>query len=165
MKTTEFVCNACKSVFCLPITIYDSKGTSEPKMYEKSTGCPSCRFDGYDKKELISLNKKELSQYIQLTREIERENNKLISMKESGKNTSELYELIENNKLRQMTLLIKTQQFIYSIDDSLTRQIFELRYIKGLKWAAVATETGGYYSADYVRIIHDRYLKSRSAAF
>ena len=53
------------------------------------------------------------------------------------------------------------EAFIYSIEDSLTRQIFILRYIKGEfrpSWVKVANDIGGGNTADGVRMIHARYM-------
>ena len=51
--------------------------------------------------------------------------------------------------------------FVESIEDSLTRRIFEYRYIRsGCKsWTKVAIALGGDNTQDSVRKIHDRYLK------
>lgn len=100
--------------------------------------------------------KKELRQYILLKREIEKTELRL-----GEEDNSDMREMLENNKLRCTALLMKTQQFIFSIEDSGMRQIFEARYIKGLDWAGVAVYMGGYYSKDYLRITHDRYLQKR----
>lgn len=154
MKTTKFICGECNCRFEVPTEVYDSYGTSEPEKFDKRLGCPFCKSDRIEKQQ--ALSKDELSQYIYLKRETERMSERLLS----NKDNVELYELVQNNKLRCMALMLKTQSYIYSIDDSLTRQIFELRYIKGLKWAGVAAELGGYLSEDYVRIVHDRFLKS-----
>lgn len=53
------------------------------------------------------------------------------------------------------------EEFIYAIKDSLTMQVFEIRYMKRNKtWENVAKEVPGNYSEDYIRqCIHDKYLK------
>ena len=56
----------------------------------------------------------------------------------------------------------RIERFVSSISDSLTRRIFELRYIKGdycPSWNAVAFAVGGGNTADGVRKIATRYLK------
>ena len=52
------------------------------------------------------------------------------------------------------------ERFIDSIDDSLTRRIFEYRYMVGGRksWVKVAALIGGGNTPDGVRMIHDRYL-------
>lgn len=160
MKQTEYICTHCRKRFKNPAVIYESHGITAPQKYKRTLGCPVCGYEGIEEVRTIRATKHQLRQYLMLNREIERESTKLMSMKAKGEDGAELFEMIENNKLRCMAQLLKTQQFIYSIDDSLIRQIFELRYIKGLKWSGVASALGGYYSEDYVRITHDRYLKS-----
>lgn len=50
------------------------------------------------------------------------------------------------------------EKWIEDIEDIQTRQVFEYRYLKGLKWEMVAKKTG-IISGDTARIsIHDRYL-------
>lgn len=56
----------------------------------------------------------------------------------------------------------RIERFVSSISDSLTRRIFELRYIKGdycPSWNAVAFAVGGGNTADGLRMLADRYLK------
>lgn len=53
------------------------------------------------------------------------------------------------------------ENFIYDIEDSLTRRIFEYRYIKGSKqptWREVAFRIGGGNTADSVRKSHERFF-------
>ncbi len=160
MKTTEYICTHCQKRFKNPIVIHNRHATAAPEKFQRTYGCPSCGYDGIEEIRSLRATKKELRSYLLLCREIEKESVRLTAMKARGEDTSELYEMIENNKLRCTALLLKTQQFIYSIDDSLIRQIFELRYLKGLKWSGVAAGLGGFYTEDYVRITHDRYLKT-----
>lgn len=49
-------------------------------------------------------------------------------------------------------------RFVYSIDDSLTRQIFTLRYCAGHIWVDVAAKVGGNNTEDSVKKIVYRYL-------
>ena len=161
MKTTEYICTHCRKRFKNPTVIYNRHVTAAPEKYQKSYGCPICGYEGIEEIRSLRATKNELRRYLLLCREVEKESTRLTAMKARGEDTSELYELIENNKLRCTALMLKTQQFIYSIDDSLMRQIFELRYLKGMKWSGVAAGLGGFYSQDYVRITHDRYLKAR----
>lgn len=68
-----------------------------------------------------------------------------------------LLERIHTLKQRKQRI----EEYIFAIDDSLTRQIFEERYIKGgyrPSWQRVATEIGGGNTADGVKMIHHRYL-------
>ena len=57
----------------------------------------------------------------------------------------------------------RIEEYIYSINDSLTRRIFEYRYIKGdykLSWQRIAVIIGGGNTADGVRMVHARYINS-----
>ena len=63
------------------------------------------------------------------------------------------------SQLKQTKLDI--ENFIDSIDDSLTRRIFEYRYIKGNvmpSWQTVAFKVGGGNTTDSVRMIHNRFF-------
>ncbi|MBQ8605556.1 MAG: hypothetical protein IJ408_02365 [Clostridia bacterium] len=158
MKTTKYVCQNCKRGFETPGVAYDSHKTSMPRAYEEYAVCPHCGSTAFEDAP-ETPTKRELRQYSMLKREIEAERLRLSDMDEKDEDYAVLYEMIENNKMRCTVLMIKLQEFIYSIDDSLLRQIFTLRYVDGLSWDSVAAKTGGYYSADYLRIMHDRYLK------
>ena len=50
------------------------------------------------------------------------------------------------------------EEFINTIDDSLTRQIIALRYINDFPWQQIACSIGGGNTADGVRKQHDRFL-------
>ena len=65
---------------------------------------------------------------------------------------------IEAKNKQCMAEIIRLSNYISDIDDSLTRQIFMLRYINGLCWTQVAFSIGGDNTADSVRKTVDRYL-------
>lgn len=48
--------------------------------------------------------------------------------------------------------------WINDIEDALTREIFRLRYINGLKWRDVAQRLGGGNTENGIKSIHHRYL-------
>ena len=52
----------------------------------------------------------------------------------------------------------QTEQFICSINDSLTRRIMRFRVIDGLKWREVAQKIGGNNTEDGVRAIYNRFM-------
>lgn len=54
----------------------------------------------------------------------------------------------------------RLERYISSIPDSLTRQIFALRFINGLNWNQTAEHIGGSNTEDSVRKRVYRYLKS-----
>lgn len=65
-----------------------------------------------------------------------------------------------NRKIDELMDLVEgTNEFIDSIEDSLTRQIISLRYINGLTWEQVAESIGGNNTADSVRKVAERFLK------
>ena len=49
-------------------------------------------------------------------------------------------------------------EFIYSIPDSLTRQIVYYRCVSLMSWRRVAYEVGGNNTADGVRMIYNRFM-------
>lgn len=49
--------------------------------------------------------------------------------------------------------------YIASIDDALTRRVFELRYINQYSWDQVARKIGGGNTAEAVRKRHNRYIR------
>lgn len=51
------------------------------------------------------------------------------------------------------------RNYIASIDDALTRRIFELRYINQYSWDQVARKVGGGNTAEAVRKRHNRYIR------
>ena len=52
----------------------------------------------------------------------------------------------------------RLERYISGIPDSLTRQIFTLRFVDGLSWVKVAICIGGANTADSVRMVVNRYL-------
>lgn len=151
MQTTKFKCAACGKDFERSIRIECDLGVFQ--------GCPHCGCWDFDKVTRDVMDKSELSQYLILARETARMGEKLGMLEAGGKQDTELYELYHNNRLRCMSQRMRIESFIFGIDDSFMRQILQYRYIDGLSWNAVAVRMGGYYSADYLRIAHDRFLR------
>ena len=126
---------------------------------------------------------KELSQLYYLNREIERDKARLEELytratsatqtitgmpRASGVSdklascTAEIADLkgiIDANIQRCFYELNRLTRYINSIDDSLTRQIFSLRFINGLTWRQVACHIGGDLSEGYVRNACYKHLK------
>ena len=79
----------------------------------------------------------------------------------------EISGIADNDRLTHRISLLKkakeeTEKFIDSIDDSLTRRIFEYRYVKGKvmpSWQSVAFKVGGGNTSDSVRKVHERFLR------
>lgn len=53
----------------------------------------------------------------------------------------------------------RLERYIAQIPDSLTRQIFTFRFVKGLSWVQVSHKIGGI-TPDAARMICNRYIKS-----
>lgn len=53
----------------------------------------------------------------------------------------------------------RLERYIAEIPDSLTRQIFQLRFVDGLSWVRVAHSVGGGNTEGSVKMICYRYLK------
>ncbi|MGN1109508.1 MAG: hypothetical protein ACI4RK_09025 [Oscillospiraceae bacterium] len=52
-------------------------------------------------------------------------------------------------------------EYIYSIPDSLTRQIIYYRCVSLMSWRRVAYEVGGFNTAESVRKIYDRFFEKQ----
>lgn len=120
------------------------------------------------------MTKNELMQLYYLNREIMHDTEELVELKIKirgceegawGKEHEELIAAREKEiikKVRSCTeLRNKINEFIETIEDSFTRQIFYYRYVKCMAWKQVAYMTGGYAGEDCVRKIAERYLKKQ----
>lgn len=128
---------------------------------------------------------KELSQLYYLNREIEMDQERLEELRAkasapgspnydgmpkspSYENRLERYiaeivdlENIINLKIQQCLIERKRlERYISEIPDSLTRQIFTLRFINGLSWLQVAYNIGGNNTEQSVKMICYRYIKN-----
>ena len=70
---------------------------------------------------------------------------------------ADLRELIERKKARCNDQLIELESYIHTIPDSLTRQIFVLRFEGGKSWRRIAIETRN--TEENVRQICHRYVR------
>ncbi len=73
---------------------------------------------------------------------------------------SDVKNLIELKLEQQVCEYNRLNRYIQTVDDSLIRQILELRFINGLSWNKVADNIGGYNSEDSVKKMCYRYLKA-----
>lgn len=64
----------------------------------------------------------------------------------------------EEAKARAAAQLSEIEEYIAGIEDSLVRQIFELKYVTGLTWSQVAQRLGGGNSEDGVKKTCYRFL-------
>lgn len=128
------------------------------------------------------MTKKELSQLYYLNKEIKQLENKLMELETTAyKTTSNLTGMPGNGKhsdkvgqyaaeIVDLKALInlniekcwrekrRLERYIQSIDDSLIRQIFQLRYIEGMKWEEVADKIKGV-TADSIKKQCYRYIR------
>ncbi len=128
------------------------------------------------------MNKKELSEYRYIVKEIERLENAVASefehskvsgshsefpftrrtfsvsgIRHSGKNAETLAQIKALKKQKA-----KVDRFISSIADRMTKRIFVLKYIQGERkptWNEVADEIGGGNNGDNIRMSVNNYLK------
>lgn len=128
---------------------------------------------------------KELSQLYYLNREIERDTERLTALRtrasaagspsyddmpksSSFDNRLERYaaEIVDLEAIIQAKITQclhernRLERYIAEIPDSLTRQIFQLRFINGLTWVQIAFGVGGSNTEEGVKKICYRYLKS-----
>lgn len=130
------------------------------------------------------MNPKILRQYRDLVKEIEELKNRISEAQKlssqvvkdsvSGSNPHFPYEKniftiegIEQTNSRQQKILqkriercerlkLEIEEFIDTIEDSKTRRVFWLRYIRGCSWEKISRMLGGW-DESYARKIHDRW--------
>lgn len=127
---------------------------------------------------------KELSQLYYLNREIERDQERLEKLRASAsapgapnyddmpkspsfENRLERYiaEIVDLEAIIQAKITQclhernRLERYIAEIPDSLTRQIFQLRFINGLTWVQIAFSVGGNNTEASVKMVCYRYLK------
>ena len=66
---------------------------------------------------------------------------------------------IEENIKRCEVERAKLLEYISGVEDSLTREIFRLRFVEGLSWAEVAARVGGGNTVEGIRKRVYRYLR------
>ena len=70
-------------------------------------------------------------------------------------------ELIRKKRADCIAQKIRLEQYITKIPDSLTRQIFTLRFVEGCSWVQVSHRIGGGITDSGVKMICYRYLKEK----
>lgn len=105
----------------------------------------------------MTLN--ELSQLYYLNREIEADRLRLSELQGSHSQRKEIEDIIKAKVDRCMQERTILERYIADIPDSLTRQVFTLRFINGLSWLQIAFSVGGGNTEDSVKKICYRYLK------
>lgn len=130
------------------------------------------------------MTRKELSQLYYLNREIERDQERLEKLRArasvpgshnydgmpkstSFENRLERYiaEIVDLEAIIQAKITqclherSRLERYIAEIPDSLTRQIFQLRFINGLAWVQIALSVGGGNTEASVKMACYRYIK------
>lgn len=132
----------------------------------------------------VYIGIKDLSQLYYLNREIEREKRRLAELETAAQSCTanitgmphgsgvsdkiggyaaeiaDLKSLVELNIQKCWYELNRLNRYIAAIDDSLTRQVFTLRFVNGLPWQQVAMCIGGDNTAAGVKMICYRYVQS-----
>lgn len=72
-----------------------------------------------------------------------------------------LEEIIDRELAEYYHDYVELEMYISHIPDSFTRRIFRMRFIDGVKWKEIAARCGGDYSANSIRMLVERYVKSR----
>lgn len=125
---------------------------------------------------------RELSQLYYLKREIELDKERLARLRQSALSHSSAVTGMPRGakggdrvaslaaEMADLTALIETkivqcvyekrrlERFIAQIPDSITRQVFTLRFVEGMSWRQVARALGGGNNAGSVRMMCYRYL-------
>lgn len=73
--------------------------------------------------------------------------------------TDKLRKVLVERKVKCEQLKIKIEEFISDIPDSITRQVFQYRYIDGLGWQAIAYRIGRHDESYPRKVVHDKYLE------
>lgn len=132
------------------------------------------------------MNLKDLSQLYYLNREIEADMERLARLKAGtlpsipvntgmpvppgiadktaryAAEISDLRRIIEAKQRQCMYERIRLERYIADIPDSLTRQIFTLRFVNGLRWDQVSAGVGGNNTEAGVKMICYRYIKANN---
>lgn len=74
-----------------------------------------------------------------------------------------LEDLIAAKIKRCETERIVLEEYIMTIPDSLTRQVFEYRFVNGLPWSQVAANIGGNNTENGVKQLCSRYIRSHQS--
>lgn len=131
---------------------------------------------------------KELSQLYWLNKEIERDKKRLAELEDRASSVpspnlsgmprggrdgngvelcaediADLKAIIEAKQKQCIYEKKRLERYIADIPDSLTRQIFALRFVDGRSWSGVADEVGGNNSEESVKKVCYRFLKNNQS--
>lgn len=105
---------------------------------------------------------KELSVLHDLTQEIDMDRRRLLeleTMPGMEEEVREVREIIRQKQKKNMKERAKLEKWIAGISDSMTRQIFTLRFVHDYSWLRVAMAVGGGNTEESVRSQARRYVK------
>ena len=112
------------------------------------------------------MTKRELQQYYYLDKEITAERLRLAELEllqapdgEIGETRRVIMCKLEEAEIMKQRILRE----IMEINDAFLRQIFVMRHVDLLSWAAIAVRIGGDNTPDGVRMAHDRCIKAHNA--
>lgn len=111
------------------------------------------------------MTKRELQQYYYLDKEIAAERLHLAELELLQAPDGEINETRKVIKCKLEEAEIMKQRIlreIMEINDTFLRQIFLMRHVDLMSWAAIAMRIGGDNTPDSVRMAHDRYIKAHS---
>ena len=83
-----------------------------------------------------------------------------IDIKEYDRKIKRLKNQLQRRLDEVMDKRAEIEEFIETLDDSMTRQIIALRYISGFSWEQVTSHMGSGYTVDCIKKHHERFLKN-----
>ena len=102
----------------------------------------------------------ELSVLHDLNREIDMDRRRLMELEADGSREALVVrDIIDAKQKRNMEERAVLERWIAAIPDSLTRQVFTLRFVHDLTWIQVAVAVGGGNTEDSVRMLAKRYVR------
>ena len=105
----------------------------------------------------------ELSVLHYLNREIDMDRRRLMELEADGSAEADVvWRIIKEKQRRNMVEREKLERWIAEIPDSLTRQVFTLRFVHGQTWLQVAVAVGGGNTEDGVRMLAKRYVRKHN---
>ena len=102
----------------------------------------------------------ELSTLYYLNKEIDMDRRRLMELEADGSAEADVvWRIIKEKQRKNMVEREKLERWIAEIPDSLTRQVFTLRFVHDMTWLQVAVAVGGGNTEDSVRMLAKRYVR------
>lgn len=83
---------------------------------------------------------------------------KNVDLENSKQILKQINELIHTQELNLILRTKQVEQFIYTINDSLTRRILSFRVLDGLTWKEISKRIGGKNTESSVKQIYHRFM-------